>query len=107
MKEIGAVVIAEDIPHHGPPALRPKKARDLRKGVVFFEPMKGRGADTKIKARLIQRRILKGRDRHLKCFVRIVLAKIGGKARVRFDRDERVCAEIEQPARRYPRAWPD
>ena len=83
---------------HRPPAPGPKHTGNLGERKTFFEPMKGRGADTKIKSCFAKCRILKGRDHDLECFIRVILAKICSQARVRFDGDQRPRTKVKQRA---------
>ena len=52
MKIIHAARLAKDIPHHRPPAPGTQQPHHFRQSFLLLQPVKGSGADTKIKTTL-------------------------------------------------------
>ena len=59
MEGIGATVVAEYVPDHCPPAVRPEQLRHLDQSQVLIQPVESGGADAEIKASFVQGGILK------------------------------------------------
>ena len=63
-----------------------------------MEPMECRSAESEIEASFVQNYLIEGRDRDLQCGVGIRLPQVRRRSRVRFDGDQRLCAQIKETA---------
>jgi hypothetical protein len=103
VERVGSAIVTEDFPDGRPPAAGVKRPSNLPEGSVFFEPMKGGGADPEIERARFKVRILKGRDDHLQGRVRIVPSQEISEAKVQLHGDQGISTDIEQPTCGCPR----